>query len=207
MAKMKKRYKFLLVALVLLIVSGIFREPLYRIAGDLLIVEDKLEQADAIFLLGGGAFDRVRETAKLLEEGYSDRVICTGAWVPGVLKILKTEYMEAEVSRIGLVNNFNIPSGQVDTILQGTSTKEESELILAYCKEHNFQSVIVLSSVFHTRRVNNVFRPLLEAEGIKVMIHGAPSSDYEESEWWKYERGMIMVNNEYMKHLYYFLKY
>ena len=88
-----------------------------------------------------------------------------------------------------------------------TATKEESEAILTYCKQHNYSKVIVLSSKFHTRRVGDVFKPLLEDEGIQVIVHGAPSSLYKEAEWWKYESGMIMVNNEYMKHIYYFLKY
>ena len=204
---MQKRYKLLLSLLVLLLFAGVFRTTLYGIAGNLLIVEDELEKADAIFLLGGGAFDRVRETAKLLDDGYADQVICSGAWVPGVLKILKTEYLEAEVSQMGLVNNYGIPRAKVNTILKGTSTREEAKLILDYCKENEFETVIVLSSMFHTRRVSDVFKPLLEPAGIKVIVHGAPSSTYKESEWWKHEHGMIMVNNEYMKHIYYMLKY
>ena len=204
---MKKRYKLLLGLLVLLLFAGLFRTTLYGLAGNWLMVEDKLEQADAIFLLGGGAFDRVNETVILLEQGFADKVICSGAWIPGVLKLLKNELMEAEVSRIGLVKNNGVDQANVDVILEGTSTKEESELILAYCQKHQFKTVIVLSSKFHTRRVSMVFKPLLEPAGIKVIIHGAPSSRYSEAEWWKYESGMIMVNNEYMKHLYYFLKY
>ncbi|MBL4753515.1 MAG: YdcF family protein [Flavobacteriales bacterium] len=204
---MKLRYKFLLGILLTLLVFGTFRTTFYRAAGAWLIVEDPLEPADAIFLLGGGAFDRVNETAKLLEQGIADKVICSGSWVSGVLKILKMEYKEAEVSRLGLVNNHGIAVENVDVILEGTSTKEESELILAYCKKNQFKTVIVLSSTFHTRRVSDVFKPLLEPEGIKVIIHGAPSSSYNEDEWWKDEGGMIMVNNEYMKHIYYFLKY
>ena len=204
---MKKRYKLLLGLLVLLLLSVIFRTSLYRFAGNLLIAEDELEQVDAIFLLGGGAYDRVRETAKLLDQGIADKVICTGVWIPGVLKLLHNEYAEAELSKIGLVKNYGVPDENVKAIVKGTSTKEESEIILAYCKKHAYKTVVILSSKFHTRRVRNIFKPLLEAENIKVIVHGAPSSVYRESEWWKYEAGMIMVNNEYMKHIYYFLKY
>jgi hypothetical protein len=55
--------------------------------------------------------------------------------------------------------------------------------------------------------VNNVFRSLLEDAGIQVLIRGAPSSLYDESLWWESETGLIMVNNEYVKLGYYFLKY
>jgi len=204
---MKTRYKVLLATLVLFLVAVLFRTTFYRMAGDWLIVQDELEQSDAIFLLGGGAFDRVDETARLLGQGLASKVICTGSLVPNILKVLKIDHREAEVSRIGLVDNYNIPGEVVDTILSGTSTREESELVLVYCLEHDYKTVIILSSSFHTRRVNDVFKPLLEPQGIRVIIHGAPSSQYRESEWWNYEAGMIMVNNEYMKHLYYFLKY
>ena len=41
----------------------------------------------------------------------------------------------------------------------------------------------------------------------ELIIHGTGSTRYDEAEWWKKEEGLIMVNNEYVKLLYYELKY
>ena len=175
--------------------------------GNYLIVEDPIEQVDAIFLLGGGPFDRGSEAGKLYKAGYSKKIICTGGQVSNLLKSLDLKHTEAEVARINLVKNNEVPRRAIVALSEATSTKEESEVILRYCREEGFEKVMILSSKFHTRRVNNVFRPLLEEAGIKVLVRGAPSSLYDESLWWESESGLIMVNNEYVKLGYYFIKY
>jgi len=189
------------------LIAWLAREPILRSVGNYLIVEDELKQAEVIFLLGGGSFDRGNEAAKLLKSGHANYVVCTGGQVPGTLKALGMKYKEAKVSKINLVKNNKVSTLKVKLIAEGTSTKEESELILSYCLEKNIKEAIVLSSKFHTRRVNDVFRPILEEEGINVILRGAPSSQYDEDYWWQYESGLIMVNNEYLKLLYYFWKY
>jgi len=80
-------------------------------------------------------------------------------------------------------------------------------LILKYCIDHDIKKTIILSSKFHTLRVRKVFEPVLEKNGIEVIIRGAPSTKYSEHNWWKKEAGLIMVNNEYVKLVYYFFKY
>lgn len=57
------------------------------------------------------------------------------------------------------------------------------------------------------RRINNVFRPMFREKGIEVVLHGTSSSYYNKMEWWKTEEGLIAINNEYMKLLYYWWKY
>lgn len=175
--------------------------------GNYLVVEDELGKVDAIFLLGGGPFDRGNEAAKLYEAGYTKKIVCTGGQVSNLLKSLNINHVEAEVASINLVRNNGVPRQRVIALAEGTSTKEESVIILQYCLEQGFNKVMILSSKFHTRRVNNVFRPVLEEAGIDVLIRGAPSSLYDESLWWESESGLIMVNNEYVKLGYYFLKY
>ena len=162
---------------------------------------------DAIFTLGGGSFDRGNEAAKLFKEGYADLIVCTGGQIPNVLKALNFHLKEAHIAKINLIKNNNISVKNIDFIAEGTSTKEESELILKYCKEHEFEKVIILSTKFHTKRVKNVFVAILEENGIEPIVRGAPSSNYDEDYWWQTEAGMIMVNNEYVKIVYYILKY
>lgn len=185
----------------------LLRDSFMLMAGNYLIVENPIEEADAIFLLGGGPFDRGSEAGKLYKAGYAEKIICTGGQVSNLLKSLNLQHTEAEVARINLFKNNAVPRRNIVALSEATSTREEADVILRYCLEQGFEKVIILSSKFHTRRVNNVFRSLLEDAGIQVLIRGAPSSLYDESLWWESETGLIMVNNEYVKLGYYFLKY
>jgi hypothetical protein len=51
------------------------------------------------------------------------------------------------------------------------------------------------------------FRKRFEQAGIALCIAGAPSTTYNEKLWWAKENGLIMVNNEYIKLLYYWITY
>ena len=113
---------------------------------------------------------------------------------------------ESEVTKKFIVEN-GVDSNYVTALIQATSTKEESAVILNYCKQHQLKKAIVVTSKFHLRRVGMVFKELFEENGIEVILRGAPSSAYNEEEWWNYELGLIMVNNEYVKLLYYLIKY
>ena len=51
--------------------------------------------------------------------------------------------------------------------------------------------------------MKRVFSQKFEESGIQLIFRGAPAKDYDENEWWKYEKGLLMVNNEYIKWWYY----
>jgi uncharacterized SAM-binding protein YcdF (DUF218 family) len=122
------------------------------------------------------------------------------------MKTLGLTHTEAELTASRILD-LDVDSSFVEAINQGNSTMEESEIILQMCKEHQWNQIIVVSDIFHTHRIRFVFEDKFEEAGIAVCYVGAPSSRYNEKEWWKDEDGLIMVNNEYIKLLYYYWKY
>lgn len=194
---------FLVVLLLLLFFGKTF---LLRGIGNYLIDESTPEKSDVIFVLGGNTFDRCNEAFDLLNNGFSDKIICTGKNVPTILEVFNLKYSEAETGVIHL-KSLGVNDKSVRALNIGTSTKEESEAIIKLCTDSNYNRVIVVTDKFHTHRVKNVFLPLFEAENSELLIVGASSSLFDESVWWKSEEGLIMVNNEYMKLLYYFITY
>ena len=66
---------------------------------------------------------------------------------------------------------------------------------------------MVVSDKFHTNRIDYAFRDVFEDAGIQLVLRGSPSNAYSESNWWANEEGLIMVNNEYIKLLYYYIKH
>lgn len=198
------RKALVLVAVVLL--SWSLRTPLLRGMGNLLITEDPLVRADEVFVLGGAIVDRGIEAANVYNQGISERFVFTGAPVPTALEGLGIDSTEAACTRNEAVRH-SLPMANTLVLNKGTSTFEEAEALLHQAKIDQADTVLVISSLFHLRRVGFVFRKRFQGSGITVLLHGAPSQNFDEQHWWSSEEGLIMVNNEYVKLVYYWLKY
>lgn len=190
--------------LLLFLLLFLFRVPILRGIGNFLIEEDPSSQADLAFVLGGNSLDRGKKAAALYQEGMVPKMVCLGANVPSVLRAFDIDSSESEISA-RIVRNEGVPAQDVRVLEKGRSTKEEAAVAFRYCKRKGVDTAIVLSDKFHLRRVRYVFEPRFESSETHLVFRGASSSRYKESEWWRSEEGMIMVNNEYMKWLYYIL--
>lgn len=182
------------------------RYPLLRAAGNYLITEDPPAQVDAVFVLGGSVADRGAEAARVYRQGWGDHFVFTGAPIPAPLDALAIDSTEAECTRHQAVRS-GVPIEKTVVLNVGTSTYEEFEALLDHALANEFERVMVISSKFHLRRIGRVFRKPFRKAGITVLLHGAPSSVYDEERWWASEEGLIMVHNEYTKLGYYLLKY
>lgn len=191
---------------VIVLVLFLFRGPILRGLGNFLSPEDELARVEALFVLGGNSFDRGNEAAILFHDDWTDRLVCSGGNIPTVLSALDIPLYEHQITR-QLLTNEGIDSTKIDVLTTATSTWEEAQEIVAYCQKNQIKNAMVLSSKFHLRRVRRVFAKAFENSDTKIIFHGAPSSDYDENEWWKSEGGLIMLNNEYVKLFYYFIKY
>lgn len=201
------RLVLLLLALVILAgLAFLMRVPLMRATGEFLVREDAPRSCDAVYVLGGAAQERGEKGARLLLEGVTPVVWCTGSQVPRSLEQLGLAWTEAELSRRAAIS-IGADSSLVHALPIGTSTQEEAEGVIAHALAHGYGSIGVVSTEFHTRRVGRVFRKRAKGTGVKVRVFAAESEVYDREHWWASEQGLLMVNNEYVKLLYYWLKY
>lgn len=184
----------------------LLRWPILRGTGNFLITEDPVHRVDAVFVLGGSVYDRGMEAVRMYEQGVSDRFIFTGAPIPSALQAMGIDSTEAECTRNTAVR-AGLPPELATALNVGTSTYEEFEALLALAQAEGMDTVMVISSKFHLRRIGMVFRKPFRKAGITVLLHGAPSSTFDESRWWASEDGLIMLNNEYVKLAYYLVRY
>lgn len=191
--------------LVLGIAAYIFRVPLLQTPAKWLIQEDKIEKADAIIVLSGGSFDRGNKAVELFNKGWAPRIICPGGNRAYEFEILNMHITEAEAAKINLVRQ-GIPDSAIVLLNAGTSTSEEAALLASYLVNRKYKKVIVLTSLYHTRRAGKVFGKALQHTNIKLMVCGAKSSRFNELYWWQTEDGLIAINNEVLKNLYYCFK-
>jgi len=183
-----------------------FRVPLLRSCATFLIREDSLQQADAIFVLSGGGYDRGNLAARLYDDGWAPKIVCTGGNELPELCVFDIDTLESDMARVNLLQH-GVPDSVIVMIRQGTSTKQEAAIIFDYCKRNKLKRIIIVSSKLHTYRVQDVFRKRLNENGTELIVRGAPSSRFNELEWWRSENGLIAVNNEWIKTFYYWMKY
>ncbi len=184
----------------------LFRAPLLRSCATFLIREDSLQQADAIFVLSGGGYDRGNLAARLYDDGWAPKIVCTGGNELPELCVFDIDTLESDMTRVNLLQH-GVPDSVIVMIRQGTSTKQEATIIFEYCKRNNLKRIIIVSSKLHTYRVQDAFRKKLNENGTELIVRGAPSSRFNELEWWRTENGLIAVNNEWIKTFYYWIKY
>ncbi len=196
----------LLVLLLFLLI--LFKNPILRGIGSFLVVNDPLSQADVICVLAGDPGERCAWAAKLYAREMAPTLILTGGITNGSLEILGLDLNDADIGRIALLQ-AGVDSVAIDILPEGSSTWEEADFLLNYCLQKNWKRVIVVSSSFHTRRVHGVFVNKFKQAGIEALISGAPPlpGDYKLETWWKSEKGLLFVNNEYLKLMYYAWKY
>lgn len=161
--------------------------------------------ADALVVLSGSPFDRANKAAELNQIISFPTYICTGKNQSGDLKVFRDSVYECDLLKIRLIQK-GIPENKIQLLKEGTSTAEEAEAVLQYATKLHMDTLVVVSSKFHTRRIKNVFLKPYKKHGIHVFIQGAPSTTYDEENWWKSEYGLIALNNEYIKLMYYFFK-
>ncbi|MFZ1695095.1 MAG: YdcF family protein [Flavobacteriales bacterium] len=193
------------VLLAILLGCFLLRVQFLSALGNWLIAEDELQKADAIVVLGGAPVERGPVGAQLLREGWAPLMICTGERVHDVLALHGIIRSEAALS----LDAAQLDSAwlrKVDLLQVGTSTQEEAMAIRDFAIENSLSSIIVVTTEFHTRRAGKVFRKALGPD-VQVIMRAAPGTDYVAERWWESEAGLIMVNNECMKTLYYAVKH
>ena len=203
---MKKKLLVTLAVLVVIVaICVIFKTAILQSFSNFLMKQDEPQKADLMVVLSGSAFDRGNEGARLYKEGYAKHIVCPGGNLEELFLILGDTLYESDMCRKNVIRN-GVPDSLVTAIHYGTSTREEADTILSYCKEHQVKKIIVVTTLFHTRRAGNVYRDRFAKEGITVLMRGAHASEYDENHWWQGEYGLIALNNEYMKTLYYLIK-
>lgn len=193
-------------ALGLLVLMAVFYRQILFSAGNWLIVEDEKEKVDAIFVLSGNSHDRGAEAARLFQEGWAPTVVCLGGETNLDLEYYGITEVTAMLTR-RVLEDHGVPRERIELLPEGTSTYEEFEAIGRLCRDKGWKRIMVVSSLFHTRRIDTFFRLRLYFQGVDLVLRGASEGQFEEAQWWKSEPGLLFVTSEYIKMGWYYLRY
>lgn len=189
-----------------LLVLFLMRNKILVGIGDWLDAGEAPQYTEACFILGGNSYERGLQGVEMYKLFPQQRFVATGGNYPLQIQALDTMMTEAQLTR-HIMCRKGVPSEQIDMLQTAHSTMDESEEILAYCKTNGIKNITIVSSSLHLKRVSWVFNDKFEEAGITVHYTGANAIEYDYTNWWKNEEGLIMVNNELVKLLYYAIKY
>jgi len=199
----------LLVALILgAALLYVCRTNLLAGVGNFLVVSDKLERADIIFLLNGDTTTRPYHAAELFHQGWAPKVVI--ARMEDSESVLLGAYPNPTDSNIAVLKKLGVPEAGIEQLRPDKGvmhTADEAKALLAYVKNNPIHKVIIVTSDLHSRRSKYTFRKALRGTDVSVMLAPIPDLKYGANDWWRFEDGIIGCQNEYIKLLYYYYKY
>jgi len=152
----------------------LFSKPILELLASGLVVEDKLQNSDAVVVLGGTAPSRVMEAIDLYNSGYVSSIIITRGGLPEGADYLRSKNIiypeEADLNKM-IANKLGIGAKNL-ILLPGRvySTKEEAEFIKEYAIKKGYKSIIVTTSKSHSKRAEIIFSRVFKYTGIKLII-------------------------------------
>jgi len=168
-------------------------------------IDNATKGADCVLILSGNADTRPDQAAILIKEKYASRLYHTeqrsmskkhqdiiGHPFDKSQRILATYNLKADI----------IPS----TKGGATSTFDEAYDFVIFLKEHPMDHVILVTDAFHTSRAHYAFRKILDLNGfseVKLEMSAASNNLFDETSWYKSERGIASYILEPVKYLFY----
>jgi len=145
-----------------------------------LVSNDRLKVSDAIILLEGDGFSRVKKAIELFHNNWAPCIILSGG-------IVNHSYGSYHVRDLyPLLISGNIPGSSVIIEEKSQNTREQAIEIIALAKENHWKRLILVASHYHQFRAYLTFLKVMFDNGSDVEIINAPSNqlDWFNDEGW-----------------------
>ncbi|PYR60844.1 MAG: hypothetical protein DMF91_11190, partial [Acidobacteria bacterium] len=76
---------------------------------------------------------------------------------------------------------------------------EESHVLLSWCDQRQFRSIVVVSAPDHSRRVRRVLHRSLLGHPTRVVVRSARYSSFDPNRWWQTREGIRIEIMELQK--------
>ena len=168
------------------------RTPILRGAGWALVASDPIGPADVIVVAVDADGAGVLEAADLVHNDIATRVAIFADPPDGMDREFirrgipyddEAERSARQLMSLGVTTVEQIPRAV-------TGTEDEGQVLLNWCDEHQFNSVVVVSNTDHSRRLRRVLHRSMMNRRIKLMVRTAYYSDFDPNRWWESRSGI-----------------
>jgi len=163
---------------------------LLRFGGDILIADDPAPPRvnAAIVLQGSIAAEKIRIAGamNLLQRGVADKAVLSvpreSYWGQSIPPVARS-YLERNYG-VDLASRFEfceMPGG-VDSTLQ------EAEALSSCIRGYHWQSIVIVTSNYHTRRAGMLWRRITKADpNLHVWVEGVADPEFQPP-WWRHRQ-------------------
>jgi len=194
--------------LLLFILAFAFRSRILTGIADFLVIDDRLQPADVIFVLNSDVDTRPFRAVELYKQGLAPVVAIARAENTPVVD-LGLVPNDTDIS-VGVMEKLGVPAEKIIVLpVSGgvTSTFDEASALRKYVDANQIHKIILVTSAFHTRRARWIFEKTLAGLPVILEMAAVPYARFDQTNWWRNETGLITLNNEYIKLFFYFFKY
>ena len=192
----------LITVAVLTLFVTVFHRPLLQQVAVWLVVEDRLERADAIVVVAGGTPAREAKAASLFREGWAPRVIISRPVVmSGIRELMALGVRPLDLqgeSRLTLLQ-YGVPADRITAIAtQVRTTEPELQLVHDAARADGYRRIILVTSAQHTRRVKAIWSRASHGSRLEGLVIPAPTDEFAVDDWWRRRRAAEAVLHEYL---------
>src|SRR5262249_2676833 len=87
------------------------------------------------------------------------------------------------------------------------STFDEARALADFLDHEPHSTVAIVTAVEHTRRSRWIFSRVLGEKAARLRYAGVPNDGFNESNWWRFEKGLRIYSTEYVKLAFYMIHY
>jgi len=177
------RLMVLLMLALLLAAVYLARHPLLRLAGGWWEVEDQLERADAILVLGDDNFagERASRSAELYRAGWAPLVVASGRLLRPYAGVAELIGRDLETRGVPTTAILRFPH-------RAGNTREEAQILGDLAADRGWRRVLLVTSNYHTRRARYIFRRVFPPQ-VTILMVSVRDADFDPDSWWESRQG------------------
>ena len=206
--RLQPKFVFLSLLGVLIFFGFVFKEKPLVAIGHFLISDDSVDKADAIVVLLTVEPERILEAVDLYRSGYAPRLVMAQSDGPEnyqIFQSLGVPFLRAHEQYTEVSKKLGVQEKAIEVIpVEVDSTYQEAQVVRDYCLSKGWQSIIVVTSITHTKRSRIIFKHLMK-EKVKIMMRKSSYDTFDPSRWWKERRMIREVLLEYQKIIHFYL--
>src|SRR5262249_7727714 len=113
----------------------------------------------------------------------------------------------SELNRAVLLKS-GVPAGAIETFaVTIKNTRGEAVALREWTEQNGASAFIIPSEIFPARRVRWIFHREFFGTAVRIEVPSVEPPEYTRWDWWKKEQGLLAFQNEFLKYIYYRLKY
>jgi uncharacterized SAM-binding protein YcdF (DUF218 family) len=159
------------------------RQPLLRLAGGFLVVDDEPRSSDVIVVLDDDYdSDSAAHATELFKAGWAPRIVAVG-------KYFRPYATESELTQHDLADRGVPATSIVRYAYRVEGTSEEARGLATFLTSHGWRKILVVTANYRTRRVRYILERSLP-EGSELRVVAARNPDYDPNNWWERRVGV-----------------